>query len=77
MDQDYENVTDANNKGNEENSEKFRGMKIVIVVIASVGVTTNLIVVIVFLNDKKLRRKIPNICIVNQVCKGFLIIFTS
>ena len=42
-------------------------MKILQLVIASLGVTTNLIVVVVFLNHKKLRRKIPNICIINQV----------
>ena len=65
MDQEYKNVTNVNNNDNEDNSEKFKGMKIVIVVIACVGVTTNLIVVIAFLNDKKLRRKIPNICIIN------------
>ena len=48
-------------------SEGFDVMKILQLVIASLGVTTNLIVVVVFLNHKKLRRKIPNICIINQV----------
>ena len=48
-------------------SEGFDVIKILQLVIASLGITTNLIVVVVFLNHKKLRRKIPNICIINQV----------
>ena len=36
-------------------------------IIASVGIITNLTVIVVFLNHKKLRRKIPNIFIINQV----------
>ena len=44
-------------------------MKILQVVIACLGVFTNLIVVVVFLNNKQMRRKIPNICIINQVSK--------
>ena len=32
-----------------------------------VGIITNLTVIVVFLNHKKLRRKIPNIFIINQV----------
>ena len=47
--------------------EGFDVMKILQLVIASLGIITNLIVVVVFLNHKKLRRKIPNICIINQV----------
>ena len=35
--------------------------------IASVGIVANLNVIVVFLNHKKLRRKIPNIFIINQV----------
>ena len=35
--------------------------------IASVGIIANLTVVIAFVNNKKLRRKIPNIFIINQV----------
>ena len=35
--------------------------------IASVGIVANLTVILVFLNHKKLRRKIPNIFIINQV----------
>ena len=42
-------------------------MKILQIVIACLGVLTNLIVVIVFLHNKQMRRKIPNVCIINQV----------
>ena len=36
-------------------------------VIASVGIVANSTVIIVFLNNEKMRRKIPNIFIINQV----------
>ena len=39
-------------------------------IIASVGILSNLIVVVVFLNHKKLRGKIPNILITSQVSPG-------
>ena len=68
MDQEDENVTDILSTTHNENFENFNAMKIIQVIIASMGVITNIIVVIVFVNDKKLRRKIPNICIINQVC---------
>ena len=51
----------------QNDSERFDAMEILQLVIASLGIITNLIVVVVFLNHKKLRRKIPNICIINQV----------
>ena len=35
--------------------------------VASVGIIANLTVIVVFLNHKKFRRKIPNIFIINQV----------
>ena len=68
MDQEDENVTDVLSTTHNENFENFNAMKIIQVIIASMGVITNIIVVIVFVNDRKLRRKIPNICIINQVC---------
>ena len=37
--------------------------------VASVGIIANLTVIVVFLNHRKLRRKIPNIFIINQVRK--------
>ena len=66
MDQEEENVTDVID--NENDSGKFNAMRILQLVIASVGIITNIIVVIVFMKDSKMRRKIPNICIINQVC---------
>ena len=36
---------------------------------ASLGIVANFTVIVVFLNHKKLRRKIPNIFIINQVRK--------
>ena len=35
--------------------------------VASVGIVANVTVIVVFLNHKKLRRKSPNIFIINQV----------
>ena len=35
--------------------------------ISSVGIIANMTVVVVFINDRKLRVKIPNMCIINQV----------
>ena len=40
---------------------------IVSTIITSVGIVANFTVIIVFLNDKKLRKKIPNIFIIHQV----------
>ena len=40
--------------------------------IASLGIISNLTVVIVFLRNKKLRIKIPNMFIINQVRKMFI-----
>ena len=40
---------------------------------ASVGIVANLTVVVAFLNHKKFRRKIPNMFIVNQVSRFFLL----
>ena len=53
--------------GDVEGSTGYDVMDILQIIIASSGIITNLTVVIVFLNDKKLRRKTPNICIINQV----------
>ena len=40
---------------------------IVSTIIASIGIVANFAVIIVFLNDKKLRKRIPNIFIIHQV----------
>ena len=60
-----ENVTGIMN--NEDNPGKFNTMKVLQIVIASLGIITNITVVAVFVNDRTMRRRIPNICIMNQV----------
>ena len=42
-------------------------MVLLATIIASVGIVANATVIIAFLNHKKLRGKIPNIFIINQV----------
>ena len=49
-------------------------MMIIHSIIAAVGIVGNLTVVVVFLNHKKFRRKIPNIFIINQVSENNLYI---
>ena len=66
----HENITDI--RDNEDDSGKFNTMKILQVVIASSGVFTNITVVVIFANDRTMRKKIPNICIINQVCILFV-----
>ncbi len=65
------NVSQRNGSvGLEADDEEGGGVGVMMVVhsvIASVGVVGNLNVVVVFLNHVKLRRKVPNIFIVNQV----------
>ena len=50
-----------------ESSPTVDVMMILTCIITSVGIVSNLTVVIVFLHHKKLRRKIPNMFIINQV----------
>ena len=50
----------------EENSN-FDVMRILQIIISSVGIMANLTVVVVFVNHKQLRRKVPNMFIINQV----------
>ena len=45
----------------------FDVMPILQIVIASVGICANFTVVFAFLNHKQLRRKVPNMFIINQV----------
>ena len=59
-------VSTIDNKSGETKDEP-NTMGIVHSVIASVGIVTNFTVIVVFLNHRKLRRKVPNICIINQV----------
>ena len=48
-------------------------MMVLSAAIASLGIISNLTVVVVFLRNNKLRIKIPNIFIINQVRKNFVI----
>ena len=56
--------------GAETNSQKTDTIMIISYVIACVGITSNLTVVIAFMNHKQLRHKIPNMYIINQVSKS-------
>ena len=53
--------------------EQFDIMMLLQCIIASVGIIANLTVITVFLNHKKLRGKIPNRFIINQVNISFLL----
>ena len=50
-----------------EISDNVTVMMILKSLISSVGIIANMTVVVVFINDRKLRVKIPNMCIINQV----------
>ena len=47
--------------------DQFDVMMLLQCIISSIGIIANLTVVIVFLNHKEVRRKIPNRFIINQV----------
>ena len=50
-----------------ENGDPVNIMTILSTAIASVGIVANMNVVVVFMSQQKLRRKIPNMFIINQV----------
>ena len=60
-------------------SEDISIMTIVHSIIGCVGIVANLTVVLVFLNHKKFRQKIPNIFIIHQVgeCLIFYILYST
>ena len=60
-------VVQGNMTTHVDGSAQYDIMTILESTIATIGIINNLIVVFAFLNDKKLRRKIPNIFIINQV----------
>ena len=62
---DSENVSTQNESNDSDAKERI--ILIIQSTIASVRIFANLTVIVVFLNHKKLRRKIPNIFIINQV----------
>ena len=55
----------SNNSSNANAREE--SIRIIQSTVASVGIVANLTAIVVFPNHKKLRRKIPNIFIINQV----------
>ena len=57
----------SNNSSNANAREE--SIRIIQSSVASVGIVANLTVIVVFLNHRKLRKKIPNIFIINQVFK--------
>ena len=58
----------ASNTSTEEDNDSIQDIVAISqCVISSVGIIANSTVIIVFVNDQKLRRKIPNIFIINQV----------
>ena len=61
--------TPASSNSSNGNS-KAQSIIIIQSTIACVGIVANLTVIFVFLNHKQLRRKIPNIFIINQVRKA-------
>ena len=63
----YNDDMDTNTNTEATESPTFNVMMILKMVIASVGIIANFTVVFAFLNHKKLRRKIPNMFIINQV----------
>ena len=59
---------DVNSTHNFDNgNSRAKSIRLIQTSIASVGIVANLMVIITFLNHKKLRKKIPNIFIINQV----------
>ena len=50
-------------------SNGINSMLILSAAIASVGIVANMTVAVAFLNHRKLRKKIPNIFIINQVSR--------
>ena len=59
-------VSLASNDSNNDNARE-EIIRIIQSTVASVGIVANLTVIVVFLNHKRLRRKIPNMFIINQV----------
>ena len=62
-----ENMENMSHSPPMDTSDKIDVMMTLHSLIASVGIVANITVVIAFVNHRKLRRKIPNIFIINQV----------
>ena len=61
------NITNFTTVTEDNNENTIDVMMLLSTIIASVGIVSNSTVVVVFLKHKKMRRKIPNIFIINQV----------
>ena len=61
-------VSFASNNSSNDNA-RGEAIRIIQSSVPSVGIVANLTVIVVFLNHRKLRKKIPNIFIINQVFK--------
>ena len=48
-------------------AKRFDVMTILQIIIATVGINANFTVILAFLNHKQLRKKVPNMFIINQV----------
>ena len=66
----FNNATSAE-ESSLETSQNYTLIAILRMIIACLGIVSNITVVVAFLNHHKLRRKIPNIFIVNQVSEVF------
>ena len=72
----YTNVfTSVTVSGISETPSNFDAMRILQIIISSVGITANFTVVLVFVNHKLLRVKIPNMFIINQVSSFYIIVW--
>ena len=60
--------------GISETPSNFDAMRILQIIISSVGITANFTVVLVFVNHKLLRVKNPNMFIINQVSSFYIIV---
>ena len=67
----------SNFLNDDDNHQTVDIVMVLSTIIASVGIAANFTVIVVFLNDKKLRKKIPNIFIIHQVSSVFSFIYSA
>ena len=72
----YRKPGNSSSKGDDKDDSISQINLISLTVISCVGIIANATVVVVFLNHKKLRQKIPNIFIINQVDLLFFIVLS-
>ena len=76
IEMDLSDVTNSTTTPEDKDENTIDVMMLLSTIIASVGIISNSTVVVVFLKYKKMRRKIPNIFIINQVRDHFEISFS-